>query len=598
MAKARKKKSNKQFQQALQLHQRGNIAAAKEIYLQLQASDPDNAEVLHYLGLVEYQTGNLAKASELIGLAVKLSPKEPTYYSNLAMCHTDLEQYDDAEKYYRSALELDGRLIPALIGMGSLMGKQGNYKESAKYLSSVVKRQPNHVTANINYALTLKRLKKHKEALGYAKKATKIDPNNAVSQDNLGTIYQDLGEFNEAQKCFRNSLKLNPAFGKAFYNLAHSKRFSENDEDMNLINQSEQLVTNTNIDVNSRISFHFGLGKIFDDLKLWDKAFRQFKQGNSLVNKPYDAAALHTNLNNIIQYFNQQWMLEHSELGCHDISPIFIVGMPRSGTTLVEQILTSHPDIYGIGESQAIPHLANTMASILDSEQPYPRCINQLDADALTTLASQYQEIAKESEQYHPDKRSVDKMTTNYMHLGLIVTLFPNAKIIHCIRDPLDVCLSCYFQDFTDRPEFAYRLKNIGHFYNEYKRIIEYWQQTLTRHIFNIKYEDVVNETENTVRTLLEFCNLPWNENCLSFYESKRQITTASKWQVKQPVYKQSLNRWKNYQDHLAPLQKILSQQSAGNELANSNIKQNSNVDTRAPDSRSTLRRFFSRFSS
>ncbi|WP_455221789.1 sulfotransferase [Kaarinaea lacus] len=598
MAKAQKKKSNKQFQQALQLHQRGSIAAAKEIYLQLQANDPKNAEVLHYLGLVEYQTGNLTKAIELIAQAIKLSPKESSYYSNLAMCNTDLGQFDEAKKNYQSALDLDARLIPALIGMGLLMGKQGNYKESARYLSSVVNRQPNHVTANVNYALTLKKLGKHKEALSYAKKAIKIDPNNAVFQNNLGTIYQDLGEFTEALLCFRNSLKLNPAYGKAFYHLALSKKFSENDEDMDLVNQSEQLVANTNVDINSRISFHFGLGKIYDDLKLWDKAFRQFKQGNSLVDKAYDATALHVKFNNIIQIFHQQWILEHSKLGCHDISPIFIVGMPRSGTTLVEQILTSHPDVYGIGESQAIPHLTNTMTSLLGSKQTYPYCINQLNADTVTELAKQYQEIVKESEQYQSDKRSVDKMTTNYMHLGLIVTLFPNAKIIHCTRDPLDICLSCYFQDFTDRPEFAYRMENIGHFYNEYERIIEYWRVTLTDHIFNINYSDVVNETENVVRALLEFCGLPWNENCLSFYESKRQIMTASKWQVKQPIYKQSLNRWKNYQAHLAPLQNTLNQQTTAIELANIDTEQKSKVDTRTSSNRSALMRLFSRFSS
>jgi len=188
MPKKLKKKSNKQFQQALQLHQRGNIAAAKEIYLQLQANDPENPEVLHYLGLVEYQTNNLASAIELISQAIKLSANEPNYYSNLAMCYTDQGEYDQAENNYRTALSKDSRLIPALIGLGSLLAKQGKYKEAEQYLSGIVKRQPNHVTANANYALTLQKLGKYKEALGFAKKAAKIDPNNAVSHSNLGNI--------------------------------------------------------------------------------------------------------------------------------------------------------------------------------------------------------------------------------------------------------------------------------------------------------------------------------------------------------------------------------------------------------------------------
>ncbi len=598
MTKKPRKKSTKQFQQALQLHQRGNIAAAREIYLQLQATDPGNPEVLHYLGLTEYQSGNLEKAIELIGGAIQLSQKEPNYYSNLAMCYADKGQNEEAEKNYRAALKFDSRLIPALIGLGSLLGKQGKFKESEQYLSSVAKKQPNHVTANVNYALTLQKLGKHQQALIYAKKAVKIDPNNAVSQNNLGTIYQDLGEFSEAQKCFRKALSLNPGFGKAFYNLSHTKKFSEDDEDMQLVTQSEQFANSANVDTNNRISFHFGLGKIFDDLKLWDRAFRQFKLGNSLVNVAYDPNYIKANHDNIARHFNQQWMVEHNELGNRDVSPIFIVGMPRSGTTLLEQILTSHADVYSIGESQAIPDLTNVMSSIVKSEEPYPYCADKLDNNSVTELVNRYLEIARESEFYKPEKRSVDKMTTNYMHLGFIVTLFPNAKIIHCTRDALDVCLSCYFQDFTDRPGFAYRQENIGHFYNEYERIIRHWQETLSDHIVDISYEDIINDTESTIRTMLGFCDLPWDDNCLAFYESSRQIATASKWQVKQPIYKRSLNRWKNYESHLTPLQNILNQPSPGHCSADSETDRSESASSHEAGSQSVFKRLFSRLSS
>ena len=598
MPKKLKKKSNKQFQQALQLHQRGNIAAAKEIYLQLQANDPENPEVLHYLGLVEYQTNNLASAIELISQAIKLSANEPNYYSNLAMCYTDQGEYDQAENNYRTALSKDSRLIPALIGLGSLLAKQGKYKEAEQYLSGIVKRQPNHVTANANYALTLQKLGKYKEALGFAKKAAKIDPNNAVSHSNLGNIYLDLGEFTEAQNCFRKALSLDPTYGKAFHNLARSKKFSNDDEDRELVTQSDQSVSSHNLGVDRKISFHFGLGKIYDDLKMWDKAFRHFKQANSLVTASYDAKSLQTNLNNILQCFNSQWFADHSDLGNRDASPIFVIGMPRSGTTLVEQIITSHPDVYSIGESQAIPDLANLMTSLLDSEQSYPHCIDQLGADSTKELAGKYLDIAKQSPFYQSDNRSVDKMTTNYMHLGLIVTLFPNAKIIHCTRNALDVCLSCYFQDFDGRPPFAYNLESISHFYKEYERVIDSWDQALPGKIFNIIYEDIVSDTETTIKALLEYCELPWDENCLMFYESKRQISTASNWQVKQPIYRQSLNRWENYEKHLGPLLDTLNQPSNDNELTETDNDLTSQTRTPPSSTPSVFKKVLSIFTS
>jgi len=239
--------------------------------------------------------------------------------------------------------------------------------------------------------------------------------------------------------------------------------------------------------------------------------------------------------------------------------PVFIVGMPRSGTSLIEQILASHPQVFGAGELTDIVRLPLSLHTMLGTERKYPQCLSLLTQDRIDTFAQHYlDKLASLS----PDaSRVIDKMPGNFMHLGFIELLFPDARIIHCMRDPLDTCLSCYFQDFSRSHPYSYDLENLGAFYNEYRKIMQHWRSVLSIPMYEIQYEELVADQEMKSRELVEFCGLEWDERCLNFHETKRYVGTASYDQVRQPMYKKSAGRWKNYENRIDVLKKSLKYQ-------------------------------------
>jgi hypothetical protein len=231
---------------------------------------------------------------------------------------------------------------------------------------------------------------------------------------------------------------------------------------------------------------------------------------------------------------------------------VFIVGMVRSGTSLVEQILSSHPDVHGAGELPDIIQITNGLQDFLGASAPYPECLSLLKQEHLDALAQHYLEHLK---QISPDaRRVVDKMPGNFMHLGLIEMLFPEARVIHCMRDPVDTCLSAYFQDFSRSHPYAYDLSNLGAFYRAYLKVMAHWRKILRLPLFELQYEDLIANQEQVSRALIEFCGLEWDDRCLQFHETQRFVGTASYDQVNRPLYKQSVARWKRYERHLGPL--------------------------------------------
>ena len=235
--------------------------------------------------------------------------------------------------------------------------------------------------------------------------------------------------------------------------------------------------------------------------------------------------------------------------------------MPRSGTSLVEQIISSHPQVFGAGELQGINDIVSNMQSIIGSEKNYPECVTQAEQKDLTKFAKFY---ADQLNNLDPDAlRITDKLPTNFFHIGLIQMLFPNARIIHCMRNPLDTCLSCYFQDFGGDYPWIYDLDNLALVYNEYIRIMHYWQHKLGVPIFNVRYEELVENQEMISKELINHIGLEWDDRCLKFHENRRFIWTASYNQVRQPMYKKSVSRWKNYEQKLSQVISVLGDASS-----------------------------------
>jgi hypothetical protein len=304
----------------------------------------------------------------------------------------------------------------------------------------------------------------------------------------------------------------------------------------------------------SHVGLLFALGTELDRRREFDAAFECFSRGNALRRRqqPFDPdrdRRLHGQLREV---FTREFLAERVGQGNPDPAPIFIVGMPRSGSTLVEQILASHPAVDGTYELPELGQVARSAELERTDGLAYPAVLHQLDAAALAGLGAQYLALTRVHRGSAP--RFTDKMPNNYLHVGLLALILPNARIINVRRHPLDTCLSCYMQLFAHGQSFSYDLRDLGEHYLQYQRLMDHWHSVLPGHVLDLQYEDLVADFEGQLRRLLDYCQLPWDDRCLSFHETRRAIRSASSEQVRRPLYGSASNRWRNYQHHLTPL--------------------------------------------
>jgi tetratricopeptide (TPR) repeat protein len=304
----------------------------------------------------------------------------------------------------------------------------------------------------------------------------------------------------------------------------------------------------------------FTLGKVYDDCGLYDEAFEYFRQANEIRNTSvfYNVDAVTKLTDGIIEVFSPNFLSQKFAFASESKLPLFIVGMPRSGTTLLASILSNHPAIATAGELPDMADYAMRLGELLKSGTPYPQAARQVTPTAASHTIHEYerrlQRDAKAGAAY-----VIDKNPLNFRHLGFIAMLFPQAHIIHCTRDPLDTCLSNYFTRFPLSLDYAFDLRNIGHFYREYARLMEHWRKIPALKILDVSYEDLILRTEPAARRMLDFLGLAWDARCLAPHTNPNPIETASDWQVRQPIYQQSLERWRHYEKHLGPLKEALS---------------------------------------
>ena len=547
--------------------------------------EPNNAEAHNNLGNTFKRLGNIAKAEKHWGRALALKPNYAETYSNLANLFNEQGQYDKALEYGQRAIDLNPLLYDAYVNLAAAESSRWRYAAALVWLDLLAAIAPDNAMALATRAVTLKELDRMDEALANAERAIAIQPESADVQSAYGTTLLTLGRFDEAIVHFDKALTF-PTASRERILISRATAYEENGKSDEALKQLDAIVTEFPNSVGAwysradlvkfkaddpalrkmqelvrangvqsdadRMTLHFALGKAFLDIGESDKAFKHLNEGNKMKRAilHYDPDATHQWMASLAKTFTPDIFKKFSNKGAQSPMPIFILGMPRSGTTLLEQILASHPLVHGAGELKFV-------SRIVDEYGGMPDAMNGMTDEMLKAMGEKYCSKTQPLSQGKP--HVVDKMPANFMHAGLIHLMLPNAKIIHSRRNPVDTCLSCYSKLFGGEQSFTYNLTELGRFYRDYQTLMAHWRSVLpASHFIEVDYEDVVDDIETQARRLLKFLGLPWDANCLEFYQTKRPVRTASVNQVRKPVYTSSTGRWLKHAHNLKPLLKAL----------------------------------------
>jgi tetratricopeptide (TPR) repeat protein/predicted SAM-dependent methyltransferase len=499
------------------------------------------------LGAAFNQLGQSEEALSPMQKAAGLSPGDAGAHYNLGVIFQSLGQSVQAEASYRRALEINPDYAEAHNNLGNTLYSLGRLVEAEASYRRASQLKSDFAEAHSNLGNVLRELVRLEEAEVSCRRALLIKPEFAGAHNNLGKALQDLGRLKEAQESYRRAFTIRPNFTKAQFNYVQTKKISHDDEIF--IGQLEDLIGKGALNSDEKSDIYFSLGKCYDDLGKYDQAFLNYEKGHQLegLTHPFDPKQNVNGVNKLISLFGKEFFSKRHEFGSNSEEPIFIVGMPRSGTTLAEQIISSHPSVCGAGELTFLSDRRKTLS--LDD-------IRQFNRQQALSLADDY---LVHLHSYSASALHItDKMPQNFFHLGLIRLCFPRARIIHCKRNPLDTCLSIYFQKFTLDHPYTHDLGNLGGYYAQYLRLMQHWREVLPGSMFEVEYEELVADQVGMTKRLLEFCNLEWDDSCLNFNSSERVVNTASSWQVRQPMYSSSVARWKRYESFLEPLMQFV----------------------------------------
>jgi hypothetical protein len=381
--------------------------------------------------------------------------------------------------------------------------------------------------------------------VAHYERALVLDPDYADAHNNLGSVFKEQGKFDEAMAHFGRAIAIRPDFAEAHFNRAEIESFHPGDADLAAL---EALADRDDLAPNQAVYIHFALAKALEDSGDTVRAFEHFGKGNALKRRQvtYDEPEVLKRFRRIATVFDRSLFDRFEGAGDPSSVPVFVLGMPRSGSTLVEQILASHPQIHGAGELMALEVLASSLSD-------YPECVPALDGLDLRRLGQSYLALLPPVED--GKIRIVDKLPGNFLSVGLIRLILPNAKIIHTVRYPVDTCVSCYSKLFTFGLNFSYDLGELGRYYRSYSELMAHWRAVLPPGaMLEVAYEDVVDDLEVQARRLIEYCGVPWDNRCIDFHKNSRQVKTASAVQIRKPLFRSSLQRWRRYEAQIGPL--------------------------------------------
>lgn len=460
----------------------------------------------------------------------------------------------DAARLIEDVLRDSPKNVQAMRLSAIVLRKLKKPKEALRILNKALKLAPDDKEIHNGLGMVHKELGNARAALKSYKKALEIDPNFAFVYNNIGALYREIGNFEEAVNSYRQALALDPALPESWSGMARSQKYRTPPP---YLEELKAIAEQPFPDPIKRQAW-FALGKICDDIGDYPAAYSYYSRANKAYSIDVDPQIDCDLMQSIQRAFSTKPSpaLPRGKSAFAEPTPVFVLGMPRSGTTLVEQILDAHPATTCGGETHFFGEWTQGIQAENDAKHGYPDFVGELTTETLNSLRTRFQE------RFHIKKRKtriiVDKTPFNYLYLGLIGLVFPEAKIIHCVRDDMDRGLSIFFNEFSTAYPFTTDLHAIGMYTHAYRELMAHWRKVSPLPILDVKYEALACDQERVTRDILEFCDLPWSDSCLEFYKSERLVDTPSDWQVRQPMFTSSIQRWRNYEAFLGPLRQAL----------------------------------------
>jgi tetratricopeptide (TPR) repeat protein len=535
------------------LEQQGKMDEAAAQYRRVVELDPRHAMACNNLGNALKGLGRMQEGETQFRRALELKPDYPEAHYNLANVLSVHGKLDDAVAHYRRALELAPDLIDAHINLGEALEQQDKVDEAAAQYRRVLELEPQNAMAHYNLGNSLRKTD-YKAAIAHYKQALAGKPDLADAWNNLGVALVEQGDLDGAREAYQKAVEADPTRAAYHRNVAALKQFQPGDPQLAVL---EQLIRNlASVPERERVDLQFVLAKAYADLKQHERSFRHLLAGNKLKRAQigYDEAATMDYMQRIRTVFDAELLSAKAGGGEPASTPVFIIGMPRSGTTLIEQIIASHPKAVGAGELFDLDNIVHSLAGLDGGALSFPEVVITMSGEQLRQVGARY--VAAIRTLAPMATRVADKMPWNFHFCGLIHLALPNARIIHARRDPIDTCLSCFSLLFHgDGNGYTYNLGELGRFYRAYDSLMTHWRAVLPPGLMlEVHYEEVVGELEKQARAIIAHCGLEWDDACLAFHKTRRPVRTSSFAQVRKPIYRSSVGRWRPYREQLRPL--------------------------------------------
>ena len=538
--------TDKLLQDAFQAHQAGKLADAERLYRELLALEPNDFEACNLLGILFLESSRPGDAVPLLESSAAARPTDGHVHYNLGLAYKNLSDSASATRHFLRATELLPDDVDAFVALANMQRLDGKLDLAMGSYRTGLALAPDNIGARKGLSAVLNQMGVEKNKAGFVDDAIELmresidlDPDNAEALMNLGIIFEQVGRTNDALAAIRSAIEVKPNFANAHYQLAHLLDHDVSEQD---IQAMEELFGTLDTSARDRGRLAYGIGKALERRGDFAKEFGWLQKAHKIMAKedPFDPETQTEFVDRLIEQFSEPLAVPAADRIPGAEKLIFVMGMPRSGTTLTEQILASHPLVFGAGESPVLGEIAVRVHGETD------------DASAMLALASRL--VTATHKRSNGPTYVVDTSPTNFFHVGLLAGLLPKAKIIHCARHPLDTCLSIYQHPLSKAHSYAHDLEDLATYYLNYRRLMDHWHSLLPGSIYDMVYEKTVAELEPSVRALLAHCGLPYDEACLEFHRTNRVIKTPSASQVRKPIYSTSVNRWRRYAEQLRPL--------------------------------------------